>query len=592
MGNQLIKRIATLLLGVGLVGLGVLFFLAPEQSLVSQMLTRYWPVFLILAGGVRFVGYLIDRQPKSPVGAIMIMAAGGIMLSARLLGHTSFLTILAKYWFWVLLAFLLGRILRQYLHRIEDGPRRSAFSPGAILVMILITGGGLLAGLTSRNSQIFQGLNARIEKFGEMRGYLLREKIAIEDEPPRLLPVAANARLSFYDIRGEIEIDSTAQAQASIQLIKHIGAEDEAMARNFAANIHLRIDSQNGNHRIGILAPDPSILAGVTLIVMVPRNLVIGIDARNVTGRVKLTSLRGDHSFRDCNGLEVKGNVGRVEAENPIKQLELTDIQGEIALRNMRGSLLLAEIRGAISLNTNGGSATIQNASGPIRIQADNSRITLNEIGTDAFAKANQQVVEVEKAANGRLDLGRIRGGVSIAASRTRIEAEGITGDLTITNSQERILARRINGALRIKAGDASVESDEIRGAAVIEASRGITIRNFHGSLILKSESGAIEAETDEKLSGDLQATSDRGRIRVSLPEDAGFQLDAQTTRGNVRMSGFSQFTLERDDPALKTGYNLARPAPRVSLRLGRGDIQLQSSGLAMASARAEGATP
>lgn len=587
MGNQMIKRIATLLLGIGLIGLGALFFLAPEHSLVTQMLMRYWPIFLILAGTVRFAGYLIDRQPKSPVGGIMIMAMGGILLSSHLLGHNSFLLILAKYWFWILLAFILGRVLRQYLHRIEDGPRRNAFSPGAILVMILITGGGILAGLVSKNERYLQGLNSRIERFGEIRGYLLGEEIAIEDEPARLLPVAANARLSFNGLRGEIEIGSTSQAQASIRLVKHVRAENETKAAETAANIHLQIESQSGNHRIGITTPDSSSLARASIIVLLPQHLVIGIDAQNVSGQIKLTALRGDHSIRDCSSLAINRNIGRVVVDNPAGPLELAEVQGEVTLRNTRTSLLLREIKGAISLDSVGGSVTAQNTSGPIRIHASNTRISLNEVGTDAFATANQRVVQIEQTVNSRISLNQIKGGVSIAAERTRIEAEEITGDTSITDSHDRILANRITGALKIIATETSVESEEIHGAAVIEASRNITVRNFHGPLNLKSETGSIEIETDTKLSGDLQAISDRGKIRVSLPEDGGFLLDAQTDRGRVRMSGFTQFTSERDEPALKTGYNLSRPAPRVSLRLGRGDIQLQSSGLALATSRA-----
>ncbi|MDX2034770.1 MAG: DUF4097 family beta strand repeat-containing protein [Blastocatellia bacterium] len=578
----MIKRIATLLLGIGLIGLGALFFLAPEQSLVTQMLMRYWPVFLILAGGVRFAGYLIDRQPKSPVGAILLMALGGILLSSRLLGHNSFLLILGKYWFWALLAFILGRILLQYLHRIQDGPRPKAFSPGAVLAMILIAGGGMLAGLAQKNAVFHTGLDRLGGLFG---GALLGEGFVINDNPITL-PVAANARLAFSEVPGDIEISASNEAQASIQLTKRVRAQNETKAAEQAENVRLRIDSRGGNHSIRVLIPEDASLSGLTVRVQLPLNLVIGVDAQNVSGQIRLTALRGDHAIRDCNSVTIYGNAGRVAIENPTGPLELAEVQGEVTLRNTRTSLLLREIKGAITLESSGGSVTAQKTSGPIRIHADNTRISLSEVGTDAFAAANQPVVRVEETANSRISLNRIKGGVSINAERTRIDAEEITGDTSITNSHDRILVNRITGALKISANDGSVESEEIRGAAVIEASRNITIRNFLGPLNLKSETGAIEIKTDGKLAGDLQAISDRGRIRVSLPEDGGFLLDAQTDRGRVRLSGFPQFTLERDELALKIGFNLARPAPRVRLRLGRGDIQLQSSGLALAASQ------
>ena len=62
------KRFATLLLGIGLIAIGALFFVAPEQAFAVRWLVRLWPVALILAGLVRVTGYLIDRHPRSPAG--------------------------------------------------------------------------------------------------------------------------------------------------------------------------------------------------------------------------------------------------------------------------------------------------------------------------------------------------------------------------------------------------------------------------------------------------------------------------------------------------------------------------------------------
>ncbi len=149
--TTMFKRLGTLLLGIGLIVIGVLFFVAPEQTLAVQWLMRLWPVTLILAGIVRISGYLIDRHPRSPAGGMMIAAIGGILLSANLLGHNSLILIVGKYWFWILLAFIAGRLLKQYTHRIEDGARPNAFSPVAIVVMILIVGVGMAASFAARN---------------------------------------------------------------------------------------------------------------------------------------------------------------------------------------------------------------------------------------------------------------------------------------------------------------------------------------------------------------------------------------------------------------------------------------------------------
>src|SRR5215510_6790449 len=127
------KRFATLLLGIGLIVIGALFFVAPEQAFAVRWVMRLWPVAMVLAGLGPVARYLIARDPSSPAGGMMITAIGGVLLSANLLGHNSPILILGKYWFWILLAFVAGRLLKQYTQRIEDGLRPNTFSPGAVV---------------------------------------------------------------------------------------------------------------------------------------------------------------------------------------------------------------------------------------------------------------------------------------------------------------------------------------------------------------------------------------------------------------------------------------------------------------------------
>jgi uncharacterized membrane protein HdeD (DUF308 family) len=148
------KYLSTLLFGIGLIGLGILFFGEPERDFAVQFLARYWPAFLILAGIIHVAGYLLDRHPRSPVGGMMLAALGGVSLSANLQAQTSLVLIVGNYWFWILLAFIAARILKQYTHRIEDGIRTKAFSVGAILIMAVITGSGLAANFAVKKGLI------------------------------------------------------------------------------------------------------------------------------------------------------------------------------------------------------------------------------------------------------------------------------------------------------------------------------------------------------------------------------------------------------------------------------------------------------
>ena len=160
----MLKRYATLMLGIGLVGLGVLFFAKPDWAYLLTRFAYFWPLFLILAGIVRVTGHLIDRHPRSPVGGLMLIAMGGIVLAVNLRGGQSFIYILAHYWFWLLLALIVGSVMRQYTHRPEDGPRPRAFGFGTIFLSILIIGGGLAAHFLAADSSSPWRLESAIER--------------------------------------------------------------------------------------------------------------------------------------------------------------------------------------------------------------------------------------------------------------------------------------------------------------------------------------------------------------------------------------------------------------------------------------------
>ncbi len=98
----MLKRLATLLFGIALIGMGVYFFVSPERATALQYLSRFWPIFLILAGGLRVFGYLIDRHPKSPVGGLLLLALGGILLASIWRGEHTFFQVAGTYWFFFL----------------------------------------------------------------------------------------------------------------------------------------------------------------------------------------------------------------------------------------------------------------------------------------------------------------------------------------------------------------------------------------------------------------------------------------------------------------------------------------------------------
>lgn len=584
---QMLKRLATLLLGVGLIGLGVLLFAAPGGTSITYWLAKLWPVFLILGGLVRLAGFLIDRHPHSPVVGMMITAIGGILLAANFRGDRSLLVLFGNYWFWLLLALVIGRILRQSLHRIEDGPRPRSFSPGASFLMILLMGGGLTSNYLAKHRTYLNGVEFRLGQLGQF-GFLGSEFL-IENDPPQEISLSPEMRLLINNFKGSVEISAIPQASSTARLIKRIRANSQEEADEIAKSIHLQLTPSGRNLQFKIASDNLQNDFNSTLVITFPSQTIAGLEANEITGKIKLSGLHGDHVLRNTDRVEINDNSGKVTVENPRGSVELNRIQGAISLSNVRSNLSLHEINGPITLDARNSNVSVEQASGPIQARLSDVRLTLNEITKISSKTLNDQpIVKLTDASNCRLNLQQIKGTVTINAERSRIEAENISGDLTVKNSSERVQINRISGALKINSENSTIEIEEVHGAAEIEATRDVTVRSFHGALNILSSSGTISLATDEKLAGNIKATTQGGRIRLSLPEDSGFKLDAGTDSGRVRLNGFDGLNIPSHQKQVAIEHNASPGSPVIVLRSSSGNIELQSSGLALASRNEE----
>lgn len=580
----MLKRLATLLLGIALIGLGVLLFIAPGGSVIIQWLTKLWPIFLILAGLVRTFGYLIDRHPRSPVGGMLIVAVGGILLAANLRGERSFLQIFGQYWFFLLMALIIGRVLWQYTHRIEDGKRPRAFSIGAIFLMVLLAGGGLASNYLSKNRQYLNGVEIKLSRLG-----FLGHDFTVENTTPATLTLTPESRLLVGNFNGDVLVSGSSDAVPTARLIKRIRANNQEEANQIAQHIKLQIAESGRNLQFSVMADDVQHDYSSTLMIQLPTKSSTGIEANGVNGKIKLTALHGDHLLRDISRVEIADNIGKVKIERLRDSAELTRIQGEVNLTDARGNVTFQEVSGAINLDVRGGNVTIEQSSGPVQARLTDTRLTVNKLAANASMPGGAQpVLKLSEAANSRISLQEIKGSIIINASRTHIEAEDIIGDLTINNTSERVQIRRINGALKINSENSVLAIEEVNGSTEIEATKNdVTIRGFTGPVNVTTTSGAINLITEEKLAGNIKAISERGRIRVSIPEDSSFKFDAQTERGRLRVSGFEDIKLSNRQRQINWDHNFTSSSPTVGLRSSRGDVELQSSGLALAS-RAE----
>jgi DUF4097 and DUF4098 domain-containing protein YvlB len=564
------KRVATFLFGVALVSLGILFFIAPERSYLVHGLIRYWPIFLILAGIVRFGGHLLDRQPRSPMGGLLLMTLGGILLAANLHGETNFLTIFGRYWFFLLLAFIAGRVLRQYTHRPEDGQRPRAFTPAAIVLMLLLTGGGLAAHRIARDNQTLARLHLPVS-LGDVRD-IFRGAVVSEDQITQNFALVPSARLIFNGLPGDLEVRNGASARAT--LVRKVKGTTEEESKAGLQKIRLQLDTRNHEQSFSVVSDDPDLDFSVRLIIELPAEVTANVEANEINGLITLVDLQGDHTVRDSNQIAISGNKGAVSIENPRGSVNLTQIDGEVAIARARRETILRGINGAVVLELTGGHATIERVNGDIKMSARSTRVELREIN----GNSPDSTVELREIIEGRLVLASINSPVTIEATRTQIEASEILNDLQITSSSERIRLGRVTGKVHILAENGTVEAADLQGPAEIEATREVTARNFHGPLTAKTTLGAITLEFESSPDAEVSAVSQHGPVKVTLPEDALFGVDADTSFGRLRVRGFSQLGLPHGSRSTSLNFRPQAEAPVLNLRSTNGDITLTSS--------------
>jgi DUF4097 and DUF4098 domain-containing protein YvlB len=581
---MMFKRLLTFLLGAGLIGLGVFFFIAPEQAYLVQLLKHFWPLCLVLAGLVRLAGYLIDRNPRSPVGSLILTALGGILLAVSLRGENSLALIVGRYWFWFLLAFVAGRVLWQYTHRNAYGKTPRALSPGAIFVMALIATTGLGANYLSNNSQLLSRVNLQIGQIGGVSDYVFGNPIKVDDEAPQSFKLPPNARLTINGFNGDIEIRTGATNQATATFSKFIRATNEERAREAAKNIHLQITHSGNSVQLGVTTSNPDEPFTASLLVEVPGQNAVNLEVSDPTGAVKISELRGDHSLRNCARVKVSGNHGRLSLEGARGLVELSQHEGEVSLTNLHSGAELSEIKGKVALDGQGGNYRLNNLTGALRASVANGRLELRAIQPPPSFPANERFINLDEVRDARLSLNDIKGNGFINATRTRIEAEAVTGDWQVSASSESVKLTRFKGNLRVTAENGSVAVMDLRGAAEIEATRDIAVQNFAGPLNVKTRTGKLTLAHNAELNGDLVAVNEHGQTRVTLPADIAFRLDASTSSGRLRARGFDVIRLTRGQKSLTANYHADGNAPLVSLRSVSGNIELQSSGLALAS--------
>ncbi len=576
------KRLFAVLLALTCCAAGVTLLRAPDNAtlaMASHWLMRAWPLLLVLAGLVRVGNYLIDRQPRSPVGGLVLSAIGGILFVMQWRGESFSLATAGKYWFWFLLAFVVGRVLWQYTYRSTDKAAPRLFSPASVFAMLLIVASGLASTYLSRNSNVVARFNSRLN---QLSANVMGESITVNDDAPQTFTLPAKGSLLIERWSGDVEIRSSELPHPRASLIKRIRATDEAQARALAANIQLQIRTNGTQLEFAEQATNVAQPFTTQLIIELPAAMIAPITINNARGEVTLRNTKGSYAIRQCGGVTVAQHQGTLNIEAARGALQIQDVTGDVSLDEIQRDVVIDNLKGALELTANAGNHRLTALTGALKLNLKNARLDLRNVTAPAQFPTNQPLVFIEAARDSRLQLREIKGGTVINATHSHIGAEALTGDLSIQSSNESVEVTRHTGKLHINNENGAVVVRDVTGATSIEAGREVVIQNFAGTLDIETDFSPVTLTHHGALRGAVNVNTERGHIKLNFPTDIAFRLDASTESGNIRAKGFAGIAVERRQTTLTANYNATASSPLVTLRTTRGNIELRATGQAV----------
>ncbi len=580
------KRLFAVLLALTCCAAGVTLLRAPDNAALataSLWLMRAWPLLLVLAGLVRVGNYLIDRQPRSPVGGFILSAVGSILLAMQWRGESFSLAAVGKYWFWLLLAFVIGRVLWQYTHRSTDTTAPRLFSPLSVFAMLLIVASGLSSTYLSRNSNVVAQFNSKLT---QLSANVMGDFITVNDDAPQTFTLPAKGSLLIERWSGNVEIRSTDLAQPRASLIKSIRANDETQARTLAAYIQLQVRTNGTQLEFAEQAVNVQQPFTTQLIIELPATMIAPITINDARGDVTLRNTKGNYFIRQCGGVTVAQHQGALLIEAARGALQIQDVTGDLKLENIQRDTVIDNLKGALQFTATAGNHRLTALTGALKLNLKNARLDLRNVQAPPQLAVNptigQPVVFIETARDSRLQLREIKGATVINATHSRITAEALTGDLSIQSSNESVEVTRHTGKLQINNENGAVEVRDVTGATTIEAGRDVTVQNFAGALAVETEYSAVTLIHHGALRGAVNVNTERGHIKLNFPIDIAFRLDANTESGHIRAKGFAGITTERRQTTLTANHNATAASPLVTLRTTRGNIELRAIGQAI----------
>ena len=456
------------------------------------------------------MAYYYQPRRRSIFGGILLILIGLIFLAHEFRPDIGIARIFERYWPLLLVIWGIALLFDHLLASRSGAPRASAISGGeiALIIILLIVVAGF-AGVdwARRNSSDFDfGIDGMFNHSYDWK----------TDLPA--VSAKSNGAVSIMTDHGNITVSPASDSQIHVNVDKIAQASSEEEARRNADNVHVKISPAGDGYQI-----EPQVGGGrgfesagvrTDLTVLVPSQSPVNLQTNH--GDVRASSLNAPVTVNSKNG-----------------DLDLHDVQGDVAATMARGDTRVDTVKGNVRLDGRGGEVDLSDITGDATIDGD--------------------------------FFGPIR-------------ARNIGKTTRFTSSFSNLTLGKLSGQMELDSGDLSV-SDVTGSFTLTTGNKDVTLEDINGRIDLTDRRGDINLRFTQAPRDDVRIADESGNIDITLPARANFTISAISRNGDIQ-NDFENSALKSSTTGRTTILqgSYGNGGPRITLSTTYGTISIHKA--------------
>ena len=587
------RNVAVLVTGLLLIFCGAIFLginvwgIPLPWLLVLKVL---FPSLLLLLGLFKLVRHftcseqeLLSRPARASLLGGIFWTSLGLVILLDVFGVLDTLGFFGAYWPVILIVYGLGKIVDYYRLRTASHVRI-----GEIFGVVFIATFGWSV---ARISEVPLPLIADLGWEGIPWSISLDPPVAKHQFGVKeALDLTEIETVEIRNLYGSVEVASTIDGSAEIELEKIVRGDSEAVAKELAVQVSIVQERKENSLLIETNRKElgkQGRRLNTNLILRLPDQLQTKVV--NSYGDVSVEGRSADCELENSYGKITATNIrGDVSMKGQYQQIKATDIAGSLKITNRRASVIVRDVAGEVEVTTDYELVRAENVRGNLLVRNQFGRIRIGEIvgGVKVEGKGSQvsitEVTDDVQVSSSResVSVTNLQKALALDTSYSEVKVAEVVGPVEIRAEYSEITAIEIEQGVSLQGRGSQVALADVGGELSVETSlRSVSVKGFTGPLSIQNEYGEVSVEASESPMQPLLISNKNGGITLSLPHQTNGVLSAHSVGGEI-VSDFGP------EPQKKSGgrvslleTKLGSGGPKIELQTTQARIHIKKRG-------------